>query len=119
MMNKIDYEGRIFRAAQTSSAGEVDGRTTFHYRQSGSIVTAEYSGGDIASGHLVAIADEDGRLDMRYHHVNSSGELMTGTCRTTPELLPDGRLLLHEKWQWTSGDLASGTSILEEVRENS
>lgn len=119
MMIKIDYDRRIFRAASTSPAGEVDDRTTFHYCQDGNIVTADYSGGDIAAGHLIAIASGDGTLEMRYHHVNSSGALMTGICHTTPEVLADGRLRLHETWRWTSGDFSSGTSILEEVRENS
>ena len=54
---------------------------------------------------------------MRYHHVNAAGELMTGVCRSTPELLPDGRVRLHERWQWTSGDGSSGESVIEEVRD--
>ncbi len=60
--------------------------------------------------------DSEGRLDMRYHQVNDRGELMTGVCRSTPELLPDGRIRLHEAWRWTSGDGSSGISVLEEVR---
>jgi hypothetical protein len=40
---------------------------------------------------------------------------MTGICRSTPEILPDGRIRLHEKWQWTSGDRSSGESIVEEI----
>ncbi len=53
---------------------------------------------------------------MRYQHVNRDGELMTGHCRSTPELLPDGRLRLHESWQWTSGDGSRGESIIEEIK---
>jgi hypothetical protein len=41
---------------------------------------------------------------------------MTGTCISTPEILPDGRLRLHESWRWTSGDGSSGESAIEEVR---
>lgn len=33
----------------------------------------------------------------------------------TPEILPDGRIRLHERWQWTNGDGSSGTSIVEEL----
>lgn len=54
---------------------------------------------------------------MRYQHVNAEGELMTGICRSTPEVLADGRIRLHEKWRWTSGDLSSGESIIEEVTD--
>jgi hypothetical protein len=52
---------------------------------------------------------------MRYHQVNDKGELMTGTCSSVPEILPDGKIRLHETWQWTSGDQSAGTSIIEEV----
>jgi hypothetical protein len=111
----INYDGRVFRPVQTGETGEADSGTTFRYFQDGDLVWAEYEGGSIAKGHLVAIADASGCLNMRYHHVNTSGELMTGICGSIPEVLPDGRLRLLEKWQWTSGDLSSGESILEEV----
>ncbi|HZF59052.1 MAG TPA: hypothetical protein VEZ19_11325, partial [Rubrobacter sp.] len=62
-------------------------------------------------------ADAEGRLDVRYGHLNRSGELMTGECRTTPERLPDRRLRLHEEWRWTSGNRSSGTSVVEEIGE--
>jgi hypothetical protein len=52
---------------------------------------------------------------MHYHQVNTKGELMTGICRSVPEILPDGKILLHETWEWTSGDYSKGKSLLEEV----
>lgn len=58
------------------------------------------------------------RLDMRYHHVNIRGELMTGVGTSTPEILADGRIRLHETWQWTSGGLSSGESVIEEMRDD-
>ena len=111
----ISYDGRIFKPVTSSASGEVGGETLFHYHQKGDIVCAEYSGGEIRFGTLIAKVLDGGSLDMRYQHVNSRGELMTGTCLSTPELLPDGRLRLHENWQWTSGDLSSGVSVLEEI----
>jgi hypothetical protein len=112
----ISYNGRKFRSVTNTENGEVSGETEFQYRQSGNIVTGIYHGGGILLGHLLATSNDAGELDMRYHHVNEAGLLMTGTCRTRPELLPDGRLRLHERWQWTSGDGTSGESVLEEVR---
>ncbi|RYZ24466.1 MAG: n-acetylglutamate synthase [Chitinophagaceae bacterium] len=113
--NRINYDGRVFRSAGNTENGEVSPETVFHYRQSGKIVTAVYSGGAILIGQLLATVDDEGRLDMRYHHVNTAGVLMTGTCISVPEVLPDGRLRLHEQWQWTSGDGSSGSSVVEEV----
>lgn len=113
-MSRISYDGRKFVAVSNSTAGEVGSDTVFYYHQTGNIVTAEYSGGEIVSGHLIAICDGESRLDMRYHHINKRGELMTGICYSTPEILADGRIRLNETWQWTSGDRSSGHSLLEE-----
>ncbi|KAJ2962725.1 hypothetical protein NQ176_g10918 [Zarea fungicola] len=110
-------EGRTFRAVSNASNGEVGDETRFHYHQHGSIVWAEYAGGSIVRGSLIATVQDDNSLDMRYHHVNTSGALMTGKCSSTPEILSDGRLRMHEVWQWTSGDESSGKSIIEEIRE--
>jgi hypothetical protein len=77
-------------------------------------LTAEYAGGQIKKGHLIGLVDELGNIDMRYHQVNDKGELMTGICQSTPELLPSGKIRLHEQWEWTSGDKSKGTSIIEE-----
>ena len=112
---KINYENRKFRLVRNTESGEVGSDTVFHYHQTDRIVWAEYSGGEILIGHLIANCDEDGNLDMRYQHVNRRCELKTGKCRSTPQVMNDGRLRLHEKWQWTDGDGASGESVIEEV----
>lgn len=116
-MPHISYDNKRFTSVSNSETGEVDDETVFYYRQDGDIVWATYTGGAIAFGTLVATVDDAGCLDMRYSHVNRDGELMTGKCRSTPEVLPDRRIRLHEQWQWTSGDLSAGESIVEEVRE--
>lgn len=68
------------------------------------------------SGSLIAkVIGENGVLDMRYQHVNVGGELVTGRCRSTPERLGDGRLRMHEVWQWTCGDMRIGRGVVEEV----
>ena len=114
-MTKINYDGRTFASVVNSATGEVSSETRFHYHQKDSLVWAEYAGGEIVRGQLIATVDEAGALDMRYQHVNRRGELMTGKCVSTPEITADGRLRLHEKWQWTSGDSSAGESIVEEI----
>jgi hypothetical protein len=110
------YDGRLFRPVQQAENGEVSGDTVFAYRQRGAVVWATYAGGGIRQGTLVATVDAEGGLDMRYAHVGADGTLRTGTCRSTPEHLPDGRLRLHERWQWADGDRSGGASVLEEIR---
>lgn len=114
------YANKIFRSQSNTSNGEVSASTTFRYNQDAQnphIVWAEYSGGSITRGFLIATVQEDQSLDARYQHVNEDGELRTGMCRSVPEVLEDGRVRLNEKWKWTSGDGSSGESVVEEVRE--
>ena len=111
----VGYDGRRFRSVENSETGEVGPETVFSYGQDGDVVSATYGGGGVRSGVLIATADGGGNLDVRYAHVNESGDLMTGECRTKPEVLPDGRLRLHEEWRWTSGDRSSGRSVVEEI----
>ncbi|HVG15869.1 MAG TPA: hypothetical protein VM935_12940 [Chitinophagaceae bacterium] len=110
----IDYNNRRFVVRSNSGNGALDGDTKFSYQQEGSIVTCTYFGNNIIKGHLLAVVGALGELDMRYHQVSRSGELMTGTCSSTPEILPNGKIRLHEKWKWTSGDYSEGSSVLEE-----
>lgn len=110
-----NYNNRVFKSVANSSSGDVNEQTTFQYQQSGNIVTASYSGGNIITGSLIALVNSAGILDMRYQHINLQQQLMTGTCTSTPELLPNGKIRLHEKWQWTCGDRCYGESIIEEI----
>lgn len=111
----VNYNNKTFRSIANTGNGEVGGETLFHYHQDEMIVTATYAGGSIKKGHLIAVVLEDGSLDMRYHHINIAGELMTGICTSMPEELPNGKIRLYETWQWTSGDKSKGNSAIEEI----
>ncbi len=111
----ISYHNKKFRAIANSVNGETSSDTIFYYQQQGNIVSANYSGGQIISGNLIALVDASGSLNMRYHQVNAKGELMTGICFSIPEILPNGKIRLYEKWEWTSGDKSVGESIIEEL----
>jgi hypothetical protein len=111
----VDYNARIFRSVANSDGGDVNGETTFDYHQRDDLVWATYSGGSVAFGTLLAKADAAGNLDMQYQHVAVDGNFKSGRCQSRPETLPDGRLRLHEQWQWTDGAEGNGVSIVEEV----
>lgn len=112
---KINYDKRVFKSVQNSETGEVSGETTFYYHQKDNLVWAEYAGGEIVFGSLIAKVLENDQLEMRYQHLNSKGELMTGKCFSTPEILENGKIRLFESWQWTSGDFSKGASVVEEI----
>ncbi|HRF81747.1 MAG TPA: hypothetical protein PL070_16840 [Flavobacteriales bacterium] len=58
--------------------------------------------------------DERSGIELCYHQVNDRNERMTGICRSTPEVLSNGKIRLHESWEWTSGDFTKGATVLEE-----
>lgn len=114
-ISMINYNEKSFRPVLNSENGETSAETIFHYIQQGNILSSSYFGGKILQGHLIGFVDEHGQIHMRYHQVNVDHELMTGICHSVPEVLPSGKLRLHESWQWTSGDFSKGSSILEEI----
>ena len=109
-----NYNNKLFKPTSNTENGETSNETIFRYKQTGNILTAEYTGGKIIFGHLIGLVDENGNIEMRYHQVNIQGELMTGICHSKPEQLANGKIRLHETWQWTSGDKSKGQSIIEE-----
>ena len=112
---EVNYKNKSFRPISNSENGETSNETVFVYRQEGNVLTSEYAGGNIKQGHLIGLVDEHGIIDMRYHQVNNKGELMTGVCKSIPEIMENGKIRLHETWKWTSGDYSEGQSLFEEV----
>lgn len=111
----INYDNRVFKSVSNSETGEVSSETKFYYRQRGELVWAIYEGGEVIFGQLIAKVLADDSLEMRYQHLNERGELMTGKCLSKPEVLENGTIRLHEKWEWTCKDFSKGESVLEEI----
>ena len=109
---EFSLDGRHFVAIDNSDSGEVSIQTVFCYHQKDKTIWAEYSGGDIVKGFLVGKIDTDNELQFTYQHINTSGELKTGSCHSVPRT-ENGKLRFYESWQWTSGP--TGTSIIEEI----
>ena len=111
----MNYDGKTFRISTNTDNGETSLETIFHYAQVGDTLTGSYSGGQIVAGSLSGTVDDLGILDFQYQHINTDGETRTGVCRSVPEVMANGKLRLHETWQWMSGDGSSGTSVIDEV----
>lgn len=111
----MDYNNRKFRPISNSDNGEVSSDMIFHYKQIGTILTCKYEGTKILKGHLIGLVDKNGHIQMNYHQINHDHILMTGVCKSKPELMENGKIRLKEEWQWTSGDKSKGKSILEEI----
>lgn len=111
----MNYHDKRFKVISVSENGEVSSTLIFHYKQKGNILTCSYEDEQILKGQLLGIVDNEGNIDMSYHQVNRQGKLMTGRCLSKPEVLANGKIRLHESWEWTSGDFSKGSSIIEEI----
>jgi len=112
----FDLEGKKFVARENSGNGEVSAQTLFEYHQKDDLIWATYSGGDIVHGQLLGLVVSRRSFISRYQHLNKLGALMTGKCETRISKDAQGGLQLNEIWEWTSGDLSYGTSVLVEAK---
>jgi hypothetical protein len=109
---RLDYDGRRFRGTGYAPGADAPVAT---YRQRGDLLWADFAGGAVRRGSLAGVCRPDGTLEFTYAMVLSGGAILAGHCESTPEVLPDGRIRLHERWQRYGQHAASGTSQLEEV----
>src|SRR4051794_22259483 len=100
-----NYDGVLFTAVQPGPEHAIG-----HYHQEGDLITVEIGGGNVRTGRLVGTVDSDGVLEASYCMVLGDGEVIAGRCVSTPSLLPDGRLLLTERWNRIDG--SAGTSYI-------
>ena len=84
----VNFNNRMFISAENTPNGDCTAETRFHYHQDGARVWAVYGGGSVQFGSLVGIGDSEGRLNIRYHHLDSGGQFRAGKGRATPEVLP-------------------------------
>jgi hypothetical protein len=100
----IDYDGRRFGSGDSVAL----------YRQRGDLVWADFSGGEIRRGSLTGVCRPDDTLEFTYTMVLDDGTVLAGRCVSTPELLPDGRVRLHERWERYGPHASTGVSVIEE-----
>lgn len=112
---QYDLDGKKFRVVSATSNGQVDECTIFKYHQDGNRVWAEYSGGAILVGHLVATQNHDGSLEILYHHIAENNQIMYGKCHSIPSRDKDGKLRFEEHWEWLNGDCSHGQSTILEL----
>lgn len=111
--SRVSVDGRVFKSVSNAADGDVGGETYFWFEQTDDLIHARYHGGSVRLGYLVGHHRGD-TLDFRYTHVTTGGETATGRSVDRIEHLDDGRLRLHEEWEWDSKP-GSGSSVLEEV----
>jgi hypothetical protein len=107
----INYDGRLFRPV-TEAAGETP---VARYHQEQDLVWGEFSGGGVRHGSLTGTCDQAGVLRFAYCMVLAGGEVISGFCRSVPQVLADGRIRLTEYWERFGAGASAGVSALEEL----
>lgn len=113
-MPKIDFDKKTFLLIGNSSKGKVNDQTIFEFYQDGNLVTADYSGGPIRQGKIIAELKNDS-LDMLYQCMTTENELKAGKAIAKISFDPKGKMKLKLHWEWLDG---SGEKGISEYLEN-
>jgi hypothetical protein len=108
----IDYDGRRFRPVGGDPGEET---RVARYHQVGDLLWGDFAGGRARRGVLTGTCAPDGTLDFAYCMVLDDGEVISGRCRSTPTVMADDRIRLHEVWERYGPHAARGESALEEI----
>jgi hypothetical protein len=106
-----DYDDRRFSPVSDRPGP----RPVAHYHQDGDLVWGEFSGGDVRRGTLAGTSDPGGEVRFAYCMVLGDGAIVTGLCRSVPQVLADGRIRFTEHWERFTPEASSGVSWLEEL----
>ena len=108
----IDYEGRKFLEDTTDPEADVP---VVHFHQQGELIWAQSTHHGIHHGSLTGRCTQDGTLEFGYAMLVSGGTVVSGHSIATPEVLPDGRIKLTERWERYGAGAATGVSDFIEV----
>ncbi|WP_136466533.1 hypothetical protein [Flagellimonas onchidii] len=113
-MPRFDFNNKTFSLLENSENGKVSSDTIFRYRQEGNLVTADYEGGTIRYGKIIAKLDED-KLEMLYQCLTEDGELKAGKAEAHIRMDENNKIRLLLDWQWLNDSTKKGTSEYVEV----
>ncbi len=106
---------KIFKPLSNSKNGEVSKGVLFYYHQKGKIIWGKYQGGEILKGNLLGKFLDATTISFTYHHINHKDQLKNGKCISKITKNENGKIILHENWQWLCDDMSKGNSKLIEI----
>mgnify|MGYP000654558041 CR=1 FL=1 len=108
-MTEFNFHNKTFYLLENSESGKVNSKTVFKYQQKENIVTANYSGGTIKYGKIIATLNND-VLNMLYQCVTIENELKAGKAIAEVSLTKHNKLKLKLNWKWLGKKNESGVS---------
>ncbi len=106
---KINFNNKKFLLIENSENGKVNTDTIFEYKQDGNLVTANYYGGTIRYGKIIAFL-KDKQLDMVYQCSTIDGELKAGKAIADISLDENNKIKLTLNWEWLNDTNEKGIS---------
>lgn len=113
-MTKFNFNNKRFALIQNSDSGQVNSETVFEYKQEGNLVTADYFGGTIRYGKIIA-AFKDDELNMLYQCLTTDNELKAGKAIAKISLTDSGKTKMNLNWEWLTNGNEKGTSEYIEI----
>ncbi len=108
-MKPINFHNKTFLLVDNSVNGKVTNKTIFKYQQAGDLVTADYFGGTIRYGKIIAQL-EGSQLNMLYQCLTTTGELKAGKAIAQVTFNENEKMKLVLNWQWLGGQQQKGIS---------
>jgi hypothetical protein len=109
MSNKYNFNNKTFSLVTNSEKGTVDSNTIFEYKQNGNLVTADYFGGTILYGKIIAKLKDD-QLEMLYQCITRDNELKAGKAIAEISKTENNKIKLKLSWQWLDKNEEKGIS---------
>lgn len=108
-MNEINFNNKTFSLVENSEKGKANAETIFEYKQNGDLVTADYYGGNIRYGKIIAVL-KGMQLSMLYQCLTSTNELIAGKAIAEISVTDDKRIKLKLNWEWFDNMNEKGVS---------
>jgi hypothetical protein len=113
-MIDFNFNNKKFAHIQNSDNGQVNTETIFNYKQDDNLVTADYFGGTIRYGKIIAELKGD-ELNMLYQCLTTDNQLKAGKAIAKIELTENNKIKLSLNWEWLTNGNEKGKSEYIEI----
>ncbi len=113
-MSAYNFDHKTFTLLENSAKGSASATTIFKYRQDGNLVTADYQGGAIRYGKIIARLEGE-KLHMLYQCMTEAGDLKAGRAIADISMTADQKIRLQLNWEWLGEEEGKGVSEYVEV----
>jgi hypothetical protein len=113
-MSNFNFDNKRFALIQNSDSGQVNPETVFEYKQNGNLVTADYYGGTIKYGKIIAVLKDD-ELNMLYQCLTTDNQLKAGKAIAKISYSDNGKIKLNLNWEWLTNRNEKGSSEYVEI----